>query len=99
MDIGHGRTYWFATKNAPQCEPDEPDGCKAELRRRFCGWHEPIAAVLEAADEAAILRNDVYYLDPLPHWSKGRERGYLPDGDRMSEGEVKPRFSEHRDHR
>jgi 2-polyprenyl-6-methoxyphenol hydroxylase-like FAD-dependent oxidoreductase len=27
--------------------------------------------VLEASDEATILRNDVYYLDPLPAWSKG----------------------------
>ena len=33
--------------------------------------HEPIAAVVEAADESAILRNDVYYLEPLPRWSDG----------------------------
>jgi 2-polyprenyl-6-methoxyphenol hydroxylase-like FAD-dependent oxidoreductase len=72
VDIGRGRTYWFATKNAPQGEPDGPEGKKAELVRRFSGWHEPIAAVAEAADEEAILRNDVYYLEPLPHWSNGR---------------------------
>jgi 2-polyprenyl-6-methoxyphenol hydroxylase-like FAD-dependent oxidoreductase len=59
VDIGRGRTYWFATKNA-------------EILRRFSGWHEPIAAVVEAADESAILRNDVYYLEPLPRWSDGR---------------------------
>jgi 2-polyprenyl-6-methoxyphenol hydroxylase-like FAD-dependent oxidoreductase len=40
--------------------------------RRFSGWHEPIATVAEAAAESAILRNDVYYLDPLPRWSQGR---------------------------
>jgi 2-polyprenyl-6-methoxyphenol hydroxylase-like FAD-dependent oxidoreductase len=28
--------------------------------------------VLETTTEDAILRNDVYYLDPLPAWSKGR---------------------------
>ena len=72
VDIGRGRTYWFATKNAPEGEPDEPGGRKAEIRRRFSGWHEPIAAVVEAADESAILRNDVYYLEPLPRWSDGR---------------------------
>ena len=66
VDIGRGRTYWFATKNAPEGEPDEPGGRKAEILRRFSGWHEPIAAVVEAADESAILRNDVYYLEPLP---------------------------------
>jgi 2-polyprenyl-6-methoxyphenol hydroxylase-like FAD-dependent oxidoreductase len=72
VDIGRGRTYWFATKNAPEGEPDEPGGRKAEIMRRFSGWHEPIAAVVEAADEGAILRNDVYYLEPLPRWSEGR---------------------------
>jgi 2-polyprenyl-6-methoxyphenol hydroxylase-like FAD-dependent oxidoreductase len=72
VDIGGGRTYWFATKNAPEGERDEPDGRKAEVVQRFSGWHEPIAAVAEAADESAILRNDVYYLEPLPGWSSGR---------------------------
>jgi 2-polyprenyl-6-methoxyphenol hydroxylase-like FAD-dependent oxidoreductase len=72
VDIGRGRTYWFATKNAPEGEPDEPGGRKAEILRRFSGWHEPIAAVVEAADESAILRNDVYYLEPLARWSDGR---------------------------
>ena len=72
VDIGRGRTYWFATKNAPEGESHEPGGRKAEIRRRFSGWHEPIAAVVEAADESAILRNDVYYLEPLPRWSDGR---------------------------
>ncbi|MDQ4071906.1 MAG: FAD-dependent monooxygenase [Actinomycetota bacterium] len=72
VDLGRGRTYWFATKNAPEAQPDEPGGRKAEIRRRFSGWHEPIAAVVEAAEEGAVLRNDVYYLDPLPHWSDGR---------------------------
>ena len=72
VDIGLGRTYWFATKNAPEGERDEPGGRKAEILRRFSGWHDPIAAVVEAADESAILRNDVYYLEPLPRWSHGR---------------------------
>ena len=54
VDIGRGRTYWFATKNTPEGEPDERGGRKAEIRRRFSGWHEPIAAVVEAADESAI---------------------------------------------
>jgi 2-polyprenyl-6-methoxyphenol hydroxylase-like FAD-dependent oxidoreductase len=72
VDIGRGRTYWFATKNAPEGEPDEAGGRKAEILRRFSGWHDPISAVVEATDEAAILRNDVYYLEPLPRWSAGR---------------------------
>jgi 2-polyprenyl-6-methoxyphenol hydroxylase-like FAD-dependent oxidoreductase len=72
VDIGRSRTYWFATKNAPEGEPDKPQARKAEVLRRFSGWHQPIAAIAEAADEAGILRNDVYYLEPLPRWSEGR---------------------------
>ena len=72
VDIGGGRTYWFATKNAQEAEPDEPGGRKAEIQRRVSGWHEPIASVVQAADENGILRNDVYYLDPLQRWSSGR---------------------------
>jgi 2-polyprenyl-6-methoxyphenol hydroxylase-like FAD-dependent oxidoreductase len=72
VDIGRGRTYWFATKNAPEGEPDEPEGKKAEIVRRFSGWHEPIAAIADSTDEEAILRNDVYYLETLPRWSNGR---------------------------
>jgi 2-polyprenyl-6-methoxyphenol hydroxylase-like FAD-dependent oxidoreductase len=72
VDIGRGRTYWFATKNAQEGESDEPGGRKPEILRRFSGWHEPIAAIVDSADEGAILRNDVYDLEPLPRWSEGR---------------------------
>ena len=72
VDIGRGQTYWFATKNAPEGESDEPRGRKAEVVRRFSGWHEPIAAIVEAAGGDTILRNDVYYLERLPRWSDGR---------------------------
>jgi 2-polyprenyl-6-methoxyphenol hydroxylase-like FAD-dependent oxidoreductase len=72
IDLGRRRTYWFATKNAREGEGDEPGGRRKELLRRFADWHAPIRAVLEATPEEAILRNDVYYLDPLPAWSIGR---------------------------
>jgi 2-polyprenyl-6-methoxyphenol hydroxylase-like FAD-dependent oxidoreductase len=72
VDIGHGRTYWFATKNAAEAEAEEPAARKAEILRRFSHWHEPIAAVIAATPDDTILRNAVYYLEPLPRWSKGR---------------------------
>jgi 2-polyprenyl-6-methoxyphenol hydroxylase-like FAD-dependent oxidoreductase len=70
VDIG-SQTYWFATANAPPGEPDDPAGRKAHLKR-FWGWHAPIATVLEATPDSAILRTDVYFLEPLPRWSEGR---------------------------
>ena len=72
IDVGRSRTYWFATKNAPEGEPDEPAGRKAEILRRFSGWHDPIGAVASAAREAEILRHDICYLQPLERWSRGR---------------------------
>jgi 2-polyprenyl-6-methoxyphenol hydroxylase-like FAD-dependent oxidoreductase len=71
VDIG-ARTYWFATANVPEGGQDQPRERKAELTRRFADWHAPIAAVLDATPDGAILRNDVYFLDPLPRWSQGR---------------------------
>jgi len=72
LDVGGERTYWFATKNAPEGEADEPGGRKEELLRRFAGWHEPVARILEATPEEAILRNDVYDLEPLERWRSDR---------------------------
>jgi 2-polyprenyl-6-methoxyphenol hydroxylase-like FAD-dependent oxidoreductase len=71
VDIGSG-TYWFATKNAPEREPEQADRRKTEIAERFGHWHDPIGAVLDATPESAMLRNDVYFLEPLASWSKGR---------------------------
>jgi 2-polyprenyl-6-methoxyphenol hydroxylase-like FAD-dependent oxidoreductase len=71
VDIG-SRTYWFATANVTEGQADDPSQRKAQLVRRFTGWHPPIEAVLEATPDGAILRNDVYFLDPLRRWNEGR---------------------------
>lgn len=48
-----------------------PAGELAELRRRFADWCEPIPAVLAAATEDQVLRNDIYALPPLPTFVHG----------------------------
>jgi 2-polyprenyl-6-methoxyphenol hydroxylase-like FAD-dependent oxidoreductase len=70
-DIGSG-TYWYATAPAPEGEGDDPREEKARLLERYSNWHTPIAEVLEATPAHALLRNDVYFVEPLPHWSDGR---------------------------
>lgn len=70
--IGSGRIYWFATKNAPEGEDDGPLGPKAALLEMFRGWHEPIRALIEATEDDAILRNDIYDREPLETWSNER---------------------------
>lgn len=66
------RLYWFATKNAPEGERDAASGRKQELLDLFHGWHEPVESVIEATEENAILRNDIYDREPITSWTKGR---------------------------
>ena len=70
--LGRGRTYWYATKNAPEGEEDEPVGRKGELLARFGRWHKPIPTVIRATEESRILRNDVCDREPIKRWGKGR---------------------------
>ncbi|NKZ02365.1 FAD-dependent monooxygenase [Actinomadura latina] len=66
-----GRIYMFGVANTPAGERS-PDGELAELRRRFAGWHDPIPALLDRADENAVLRTDLYELPPLKSFVSGR---------------------------
>ena len=70
--IGGGRVYWFATKTAPEGERDRPGGRKAELRACFRGWHPLIGLIIEATEDGAILRNDIYEHRALRRWGAGR---------------------------
>jgi len=38
----------------------------------FRGWHRPIEALIDAAQEDSILRNDIYDINPLPRLALGR---------------------------
>jgi len=74
--IGEGRVYWFATANAPEGAKDgqsgSPAGPKATLLRLFKGWHRPVGQLIEATDEDAILRTDIYDREPLgERWGEG----------------------------
>jgi 2-polyprenyl-6-methoxyphenol hydroxylase-like FAD-dependent oxidoreductase len=75
--IGGGRVYWFATANAPEGEKDgphgSPAGAKARLLRLFVRWHGPLGDLVEATEEGAILRTDIYDREPLgERWGEGR---------------------------
>jgi 2-polyprenyl-6-methoxyphenol hydroxylase-like FAD-dependent oxidoreductase len=66
-----GRAYVFATADAPPGGRGA-HGELAELRRLFGSWHAPIPALIEAAVEEEVLRNDCYDLPPLRSWGRGR---------------------------
>ncbi|MEU7910155.1 FAD-dependent monooxygenase [Microbispora bryophytorum] len=71
MPLAGGQVYCYATAAVPPGlrATDERD----ELLRLFGRWHDPIPALLDAADPAAVLRHDIHSLDtPLPAFHAGR---------------------------
>jgi len=65
------RVYWYATSNAPEGER-KPGNEKAGLAKIFKGWHTPIESLIDATDESAIFRNDIYDRPGLNKWGEGR---------------------------
>ena len=72
VPLTQGRMYWYAALTTPEGMRDKEHGKKEELLELFQSYHEPVANVIEATEECAILRNDIYDRPPLPRWSKGR---------------------------
>ncbi|MFD9408685.1 FAD-dependent oxidoreductase [Streptomyces sp. NPDC059989] len=72
--LSDGRFYLYATAVVPAGSRSADS--RAELRRRFASWHDPIPALLDRVgrlDPADILRNDLYDLAaPLPRLHHGR---------------------------
>jgi 2-polyprenyl-6-methoxyphenol hydroxylase-like FAD-dependent oxidoreductase len=72
LPIGHGRVFWYATANARAGEDDRAAERKQTVLDLFRDFRPPIVSLLEATDEAAILRHDIYDRPPLPRWGVGR---------------------------
>jgi 2-polyprenyl-6-methoxyphenol hydroxylase-like FAD-dependent oxidoreductase len=68
--MADGRIYCYGTGTVAPGQ-HSADGELAELRRRFAGWCEQIPAVLAAAREEQVLRNDIYYLPPVRSYVRG----------------------------
>jgi 2-polyprenyl-6-methoxyphenol hydroxylase-like FAD-dependent oxidoreductase len=71
VPIGSGRIYWFATANLPAGLRRRPAEHKADLLRRFHGWHAPVEEIIAATPEEKILYNDILDFPPFPRWSQG----------------------------
>ncbi|MFI1104463.1 FAD-dependent oxidoreductase [Streptomyces melanogenes] len=71
VPLADGRVYLYATAVAP--EGYRPADLRAELLRRYGTWHDPIPALLERVDPAAVLQHDLHDLAaPLPRHHRGR---------------------------
>ncbi|OKK17457.1 monooxygenase [Streptomyces sp. CB00455] len=71
VPLADGRVYLYATAVVP--EGYRPADLRRELLARFGAWHDPIPALLERIDPAAVLQHDLYDLAaPLPRYHRGR---------------------------
>jgi 2-polyprenyl-6-methoxyphenol hydroxylase-like FAD-dependent oxidoreductase len=68
--IDFERVYWFANLTSSPNELDPRPG--QTLRAQFTGWHKPIPEIIDSAQDAPILRHDIYDLKPVSSWSSGR---------------------------
>ena len=64
-----GRAYCFAVVGTP---PGVQHHGLDEISRRFAGWHQPIPALLDATDPAAVLYHDLYEAPRLQSYVCGR---------------------------
>ena len=69
-EIEEGLVDWFAA--VPGRFGGERAGLLARLQQAFAGFAYPVPAILAAATEPAIIKNEVLDLDPLPAWHRGR---------------------------
>jgi 2-polyprenyl-6-methoxyphenol hydroxylase-like FAD-dependent oxidoreductase len=66
-----GRVNWFACAVVPE-GGRAPEGEVAALRAYFGDWHPAVRRVLDRLTEDAVLRHDLYDLDPpLPSYVRG----------------------------
>jgi 2-polyprenyl-6-methoxyphenol hydroxylase-like FAD-dependent oxidoreductase len=72
VPIGHGPAYWFAVLTTPAGGRDEPGRARESLLRHFGDWHAPVRALIEATEETAIMRHDLFDRMPRETWSRGR---------------------------
>jgi 2-polyprenyl-6-methoxyphenol hydroxylase-like FAD-dependent oxidoreductase len=70
LPLSDGACYCYATLIAPEHTAFDDD--LGELRRVFGGWHQPIPGIIAGLPDAAVLRNDITELSPLPALHRGR---------------------------
>jgi 2-polyprenyl-6-methoxyphenol hydroxylase-like FAD-dependent oxidoreductase len=70
--LSEGRIYWFATQNLPENTRIAPQDQHAHLLALFGTWYAPIPDLIRGTPSEEILQNDIYDLDPLDEWVRGR---------------------------
>lgn len=73
IPIDTNRVYWFAVENAPEGTSfATPEERKQHVLKLFKGWHEPIEEVINGTEASKTFNTDIWDIDPLPAWTRGR---------------------------
>ncbi|MFJ7069813.1 FAD-dependent monooxygenase [Streptomyces sp. NPDC101115] len=75
-DIGHGRAYWWGTKNVPAGTPEDrpygKDFGKKEIAGLFAGWADEVRQAIRVTPEDTIVRITAQDRPFLRRWGSGR---------------------------
>ncbi|XP_066342969.1 zeaxanthin epoxidase, chloroplastic-like isoform X2 [Miscanthus floridulus] len=71
-DVGAGKMQWYAFHNEEAGGTDPENGKKKRLLEIFDGWCDNVVDLINATDEDAVLRRDIYDRPPTINWGKGR---------------------------
>lgn len=69
--LPNGRIYWYATQNVPANALKDEKNHQTYLLNLFGKWYDPIADMIRATPNEAILNNDIYDIDPIQEWVHG----------------------------
>lgn len=72
MPVSGNRFYFFFDVPLPQGLPNERSGYRDNLKTYFSGWAAPVQALIERVDVATTNRVEIFDLDPLTQWVRGR---------------------------
>lgn len=77
--LGNGRSYWWAARNAPLGEQDNPADRRDHLLAAYRDWPFDVPEAIAATPSETILRNDLCDLRPLKRWGRGGRITLLGD--------------------
>ncbi|MGW1198762.1 FAD-dependent monooxygenase [Streptomyces sp. NPDC002536] len=71
IDIGHGRAYWWGTKNMPPEDSHRWRGGKEEILRAYAGWADEVQEVVRITPEEDIIAVPAQDRPFLERWGEG----------------------------
>ncbi|TKW04673.1 hypothetical protein SEVIR_7G124900v4 [Setaria viridis] len=71
-DVGASKVQWYAFHKEVAGGTDPENGKKKRLLEIFSGWCDFVVDLINATEEEAILRRDIYDRPPIMNWGRGR---------------------------